>query len=301
MKTAVDLQTHVSSLTKRGLLICALVALNTVANAEGINAIFPKGEGRNQASSYTYQLLDLALKKSGQPYQLRLTDYTMPEARARELVSRNSKAVTVVFSGTSKQFEEQLLPVRIPAYGGLLGFRLFLIHQHDAPRFSKIRTVQDLRTLVSGQGSNWSDVEILRKAGLTVHTTKYPLLFALLDKQRIDYFPRGASEIYEEYDRYKANNPNLAIEQALVMVYPFASFFFVSKDNQALHDAIYQGLARAHADGSFLQFFQSHPTTANVLAKAKLNQRHRINIDNPLMTNETLAIDQNYWFNANWQ
>lgn len=67
----------------------------------------------------------------------------MPEARARELIMRNSKSVTVVFSGTSRIFEQQLMPVRIPAYGGLLGFRLFLINQRLSEEFLNVKTLED--------------------------------------------------------------------------------------------------------------------------------------------------------------
>lgn len=287
--------------TYTNFLVWILLSISSLTSASQINAIFPKGEGRNQLESYTYQLLNLALEKSGQPYQIGLTEHTMPEARARDLIMRNSKSVTVVFSGTSRKFEQQLMPVRIPAYGGLLGFRLFLINQRLSEEFLNIKTLEDLKRFTPGQGSNWSDVEILRNAGLKVHTTKYQLLFGLLNKGRIDYFPRGASEIFDEYERFKADNAQLAIEQDLVLVYPFASFFFVSKENQSLHDAIYSGLVKAHKDGSFLAFFRTHPTTADVLSKANLEQRHRIDISNPSMTEETLAIPKQYWFSPEWQ
>jgi hypothetical protein len=269
--------------------------------AEPIQAVFPKGEGRQQESSYTYQLLKLALEKSNLPYELKLSEQSMPEARARQLIAKNSDTVTVVFSGTSKEFEKQLNPVRIPLYGGLLGHRLFLIHKDQQENFNTVNSLNDLKNLTSGQGLNWSDIEILEASGLEVHTTKYPLLFRLLDKKRIDYFPRGASEIFGEYAQFKTNIPSLAIEQKLVLVYPFASFFFVSKENKVLHDAIYQGLEAAHKDGSFLNFFRNHPTTANVLSQANLAHRLRLDIPNPLMTEETLNIDKEYWFNSNWQ
>ncbi len=289
-------------IVRQGIIVlCSWLAVSVVQANEPVQAIFPKEEGREQASSYVYQLLDLALTHSQRPYELKLTQSHMPEARARALIEKNSALVTVVFSGTSRQFEETLKPVRIPLYGGLLGHRLFLINRQRQSEFNAIKTLEALKPLTSGQGSNWSDVEILSAAGLNVHTTKYHLLFGLLEKQRIDYFPRGVTEIFEEHQRYHPQFPNLAIESKLVLVYPFASFFFVSQQNTALHDAIYEGLVRAHQNGAFHTFFRSHPSTYEALKQANLKDRVRIDIPNPLMTEETLAIEPQYWFNPTWE
>ncbi|MBF0249544.1 MAG: hypothetical protein HQL35_02825 [Alphaproteobacteria bacterium] len=286
------------------LIVAVLVLAATAPSVwaeEPLTAVFPMGKGREQEQSYPYQLLRLVLEKSGKPFTLKLSSVEMPEERARRVLMENGGDVTVMWSGTAKAFEEDLLPVRIPTTGGLLGYRLFLVNQKDLRKFAAVRSLNDLRRYTAGQGTNWSDVSILEASGLKVHAAKYHLLFNLLDKQRIDYFPRGANEIFEEFERFRPKNPDLAVEPNLVLVYPFASFFFVSKSNPALHDAIHQGFVNAHADGSFLEFFRSHPSTATVLAQARLDQRLRIDIGNPLMTEETLAIPSQYWFDPSWQ
>jgi hypothetical protein len=83
--------------------------------------------------------------------------------------------------------------VRLPIDKGLLGYRMFLVREADLPRFATVRTLDDLRKLRVGQGKDWIDVPILRKAGFpVVEGTSYPGLFAMLAAGRFD-FSRAAS------------------------------------------------------------------------------------------------------------
>lgn len=277
-----------------------LVLLCSVVLAEPLQVIYPRDAGRDKENSYDYQLLQLALEKSGIEYHLSLSSLEMNESRARVMISHNSPSVTVMSSGTSIAFESELQAVYIPLFGGLIGYRLFIVHQDNRNLFANVSNLQDLQQFTAGMGRDWADVEVFEQAALPVATNEYPMLFKLVEGKRIDYFPRGANEPFAELERFLPEYPSLAIDQHVVLVYPYALYYFVSKNNQALHDAIEKGLKAAHSDGSFLAFFNNHPATQKMLTNARLGERVRIDINNPNMTAETLAIPARYWYGESW-
>jgi len=225
----------------------------------------------------------------------------MNEERARRMIAINDADVTVMSAGTRIEFEEKLSAIYFPIYGGLIGHRLLIIHKDNVDRFAQVKSLEDLSQLVAGQGYNWPDLDVFEHAKLPVHADEYQTLFKLVELQRIDYFPRGANEPFSELERFKLEHPSLIVEPNLLLVYPFALYFFVSNENQRLHDAILSGLQKAHADGSFLEFFRTHPATKLMLGEAKLENRMRFELDNPTMSEETLSIPKKYWFNMSWQ
>jgi hypothetical protein len=178
---------------------------------------------------------------------------------------------------------------------------LFIVHKDNVEKFERVHSLDDLKNLVAAQGRNWPDVAVFEHAGLPVETEEYPTLFKLIELKRVDYFPRGANEPFLEVERFQAEYPSLTIDNHVLLVYPYALYFFVSKENTALHDAIEKGLQQAHAEGSFLAFFRSHPATKKMLENAQLGGRLRIDIENPTMSAETLAVPGEFWYNESWQ
>lgn len=286
--------------------ICCLLLLSCVfgpsrAQAEAsLKVRYTNDNPREIRSSFAYALLGLILEKSGRKFDLQVSELAMSEERARNLISAQSEIVNVIWTGTGKRFESMLRPVRLPIFGGLLGYRLFLIEKRSQAGFSDVRVLDDLRHFLAAQGSNWADVEVLEGAGLKVYEADYLKLLKLLEARRLHYFPRSVTEIFLEYQRWSPEYPGLAIEKDLVLHYPFAAFFFVARENEALHDAIYEGFAAAHEDGSYLALFQSHPETYEALRQARLTERRLISIPNPTLTQETLDIPRQYWFNPQW-
>ncbi|MEI8631235.1 hypothetical protein P4S72_02255 [Vibrio sp. PP-XX7] len=49
-------------------------------------------------------------------------------------------------------------------------------------------------------------------------------------------FSRGLNEIFIEYETFKPQLPDLAIEQHLVLYYPWPKYFFVSKSHPQVAD-----------------------------------------------------------------
>ena len=211
--------------------------------ADELKVIYGTRYGGESRNDYPVQLLELALEKSGRPYRLEAYDIPVTQSRAMLMLEQN-KGISVYYAGTSAEFERNLAPVRIPLYRGLLGYRIFIINKATQPLFSRISTLTELAAMRAGQGTGWSDVEILRKAGLDVSEAPYESLLKMLQLRRIDYFPRGINEAFPETEQHVETFPSLHVEQDLLLVYPFALFFFVNKDNHALHDALYDGPGR---------------------------------------------------------
>ena len=279
-------------------LLAVACTISATAAAEPLQVIYPVERGRDYETSFPLEVLRLALEKSGRDFVITPSRRTMTENRSRAILQRGTGEVTVAWYGTGAEFERTLLPVRIPISRGLLGHRIFLIREDQQPVFSRIRTIRDLAPLVGLQGIGWSDIEILEGAGLHIHTGEYDHLFSLISRGRADYFSRGVDEVFVEYDKYSNRDRHLAVENDLVLIYPFAKLFFVSKDNQELHDAIHEGFVAAYEDGSYQRLFDSHPAIRGVLDRANLADRRQLYVDNPLMTAETRAIPPRYWFST---
>lgn len=205
-----------------------------------------------------------------------------------------TKGIDVIWVGTSKDYENELLPVRVPLYKGLLGHRIFIIRQSDQSRFSTIDSFDDLKQFKAGQGRSWSDTKILQSAGIPVATTfKYRNLFPMLEGGRFDYFPRGVHEPWSEVKRFAYRN--LEVENSILLVYPLPAYLFVNKDNTHLHAKIESGLMQAVADGSFDKYFFNHPMIKDVLLKSNIKNRKVFRISNPNLSKETPFEDEKLW------
>lgn len=260
------------------LLLCAALSQPALATAD-IVITFPRPEtGPDARARYPLRLLEAALKNSGRPYKIKL--FSLPMLQGRALLRlENSEGIDVLSTMTSVERESKLLPIRIPIDKGLLGWRLLLIRKADADRFSKIRTVDELKSLVAGQGSDWPDAQILRANGFTVNgTANYEALFNMLDKGRFDFFPRGTTEIWREIELYQER---LMIEPTLVLRYPSAIYFFVRKSDTQLAADIQAGLQKMIADGSFDKIHHEH--FGAMITRSNLKGRRVFDLENPLI------------------
>lgn len=255
-----------------GLALC-----QPVFAAADIVITFPRPEtGPDTRARYPLSLLEAALKKSGRPYKIKL--FSLPMLQGRALLRlENREGIDVLSTMTSIERETRLRAIRIPIDKGMLGWRLLMIRSADAERFAAVRTLDELRQLVAGQGSDWPDAQILRANGFTVHgTSNYEALFNMLDKKRFDFFPRGATEIWREIELYR---PRLMVEPTIVLRYPSAIYFFVRKSDPALAADIEHGLQKMIADGSFDRLFQEH--FGDMIARSNLKGRRIFDLHNP--------------------
>lgn len=151
---------------------------------------------------------------------------------------------------------------------------------------------QALQRLRAGQGHDWPDSQILAHNGLPVITSaSYPSLFRMLEAGRFEYFPRSLLEIWDE--AAQPQNARLEVDRHLLLVYPTASYFFVSPGNTRLADELQRGLEQALADGSFDRLFYAH--YGDALQRARLSERQLIELDNPLLPPDTPLQRAELW------
>lgn len=252
----------------------------------------------DQRNDYFLDMLRLALDKTRDDfgdYLLEPSNQPMPQGRAINLLASNQE-LDVLWSMTSRQREEKLLPVRIPLLKGLMGYRIFIIRAEDQVWFNNIRTLDQLRELRAGQGHDWPDTEILRANGFHVEAAPYAHLFDMLEAGRFDFFPRALNEPWQEMDT--RDDDHLTVEKHLLLYYPTASYFFVNQNNTALAERLETGLERAIADGSFEQLFREHPVNAYALSHAGLSKRRMLTLVNPLLPLETPLQRKALWWQA---
>ncbi len=276
-------------------LIKLCLCLPLLAQAQVLTVKVPSRPVNNLDQEYQYKLLELALTRSGQPFRIQPVELDLNQHSLQQQLSKG-KTINVFWMGTSSALESSLIAVPIPLFRGLEGLRLSFIHADAQEKFNQINTLADLKQLKAAQGVGWADNKILENAGIPTFSGRYSSLFRLInDGDKIDFFPRALVEIFAERSELVAQYPNLAIEQHLLIRYPFAQFFFVSPEYPKLAKAIQTGLERAYADGSFIKFFHDNPKIREALASANLDQRVTIALPNPDMTPLLKSIPAQYW------
>jgi hypothetical protein len=282
------------------LIVLGLVA-NLAANsasAQSDNIVYyAQGTGGDAETTFPFQVLKLGLSKTGKSYVLRPS----PIGRANSQRTADAMAadgpIDVEWVGANLIDDQKMYPVLFPIDMGLLGYRIFLIDGSRKNEFAQIKSIDDLRKMVALQGTGWSDVDVLRSAGLRVRTAAtYADLFRMTVNGRADYFPRGAFEAYSDKRKFADSAPGLAVEDTLVLRYPFTFIFYVKKTDKQLHDDLYRGLVAAFDDGSFKALCSSNQDFQSVLANAHLKTRRVLDIDNPHLSAEMKAVDKRFWY-----
>ena len=278
-------------------LVFTLITGTTLSSAQSnsLSVVYPRASD-GVRWNYHVGLLELALDRSGVAFDLSPTPQEMTQPR--EMVNLRNGKVSVIWAGTSQAFEQEFLPVRVPLYRGLLGYRVCLIDANSQPAFSAVESTAQLTEFRMGQGVGWADVDILRANSFTVFTARYDLLFGMTTANRFDCYLRGVTEVSKELTEYGPANPTLAVEQDLLLVYPFATFFFVDPANTALAEALERGLTRATDDGSFQAYFEGHPDVQAVYDHLNLDARKRFDLENPFLSQATRQIPAKFWLDG---
>jgi len=240
-------------------------------------------------------ILSLALSKSDPQSNVIQYKEALPQSRLIEEVNLDN--IDIMWAGADPSLDKTMLPIRIPILKGLLGHRIFIIKKENQSRFNNIKTLADLKKLTAGQGTKWGDTKILKSINIPVITTlKYPNLFYMLEGERFDYFPRAIHEPWSEVA--KRPELNLAVEKNIMLVYPFAMYFFVKKDNQILHDKLYKGFEMAIKDGSFDTLFLNNQGIKDALIKTNIKNRTVIKVPNPAMHPDTPTDREEFWLDT---
>jgi ABC-type amino acid transport substrate-binding protein len=277
-----------------GLLMLAV--LPSLAAAEDVVRPLTFGYTSN---TYELELLHEALERTRRDYgdyeMQPFTDEKISLARAIQLAIEG-RLVNLLSAGIGQADpEREMIPVPFPLDKGLLGYRIALINRHKQDRLSDVHSIGDLRQLRVGQGAGWGDVRIYERNGIQVETTTdYALLTTMLLHGRFDLYPRGLYEIAPEMAARSQRYPDLAVEQHLLLHYPFCEAFYVSRSAPRLAARLAAGLMRMAADGSFDALFAKH--FGKMLTELNLRQRTVIELDNPFLPAWVPLKRKELWF-----
>jgi ABC-type amino acid transport substrate-binding protein len=236
------------------------------------------------------KVLDLALSKLGQDYQINGPDFPEINEGRGELLVIEGK-LDLQFMSATLHREAKMIPIRIPIYQGLLGLRLLLVKPELHAFIQEIEDVEGLRKFVGGHGTHWGDLPVYEANGLQVVTsTQYENLFKMLKHGRFDYFHRGVNEIWAELARY----PNdFVIADNIMLYYPQPVYFFVSKHRPELARKLERGMKMALSDGSYKALFQSY--YEETLQRANLTSRRLILLNNPGASPDVPRVRLEWW------
>ena len=274
-------------------LLLTLTATMQTAHAAVWQITYPKAVNEGTKDfSYVVQLLELSLSKTGVRYAVSPTDDIILQHKALNYLKDN-RQVNVVWSMTDKQRESDLLPIRIPIYKGLIGWRVLLMHADNKTRFARLEA-SDLMAKNSVQGMNWPDTKILRANGFSViNATDYAEVFQTMQREQADFLPRSVIEVTGEMENSELTQ-NLVLEENYVLRYPAAAYFFVNKQNKILAKLLQRGLDMAIADGSFDELFTA--TYTPMLEALNVPDRVMLSLDNPLLPEATPLANPDLWY-----
>ena len=248
---------------------------------------------------YHWEILRTALEKTKAkwgPYRMVPSELMSERRQAFELKSGSGK-LTVMYLGTTPDFERNLVPVRIPVDRNLGGYCIFLIRNGEQARFDAVKSLDDLRKFSYGLGLGWIDVDILKANRFKVVTgSSYDGLFEMLVNRRFDVFLRGAVEVLDEYDRRKTALPDMRIENGILFYYPLPMYFWFPKNDEGrrLSARAEEGMRAMIADGTYDRIFDRHQR--HKIERLRLRERRMFTIHNPFVGPETPFADKRLWF-----
>ncbi|GAB3014879.1 type 2 periplasmic-binding domain-containing protein [Bowmanella dokdonensis] len=278
----------------RKLLFLALLLGSASVQAATWNIIYPRPMSElDDRTRYPRQLLDLALQHTGVNYKLVPSDRIMLQSKALAQLESN-REVNVVWSMTDNQREEDLLPIRIPIYKGLVGLRLALVKPKNRDLLGQVNSLDALLAFEPISGHDWPDTKILQANGFEVITVSdYDELFEALESEKGKLLPRSVVEIWYEYETHM-DSQALAIEPGVALYYPTATYFFVNKKNQVLANLIENGLEKIIANGKFEELFLYEHQV--MLENAHLDQRRIFRLSNPILPANTPLARKELWY-----
>jgi hypothetical protein len=252
-------------------------------------------ETASTIEEYPIQLLALALDQTGVNYQLKPSENLLSKGKALGRLLDN-REINIVWGMTNPQREKDLLPIRIPIFKGLIGWRLLLIRQDMAGRFKYIQELDHLVKLSPLQGRDWPDTKILQSNGFDVITERSQSgLMRMLGNAQGDFFPRSIIEIWEELAKSETQIP-IQIQPTLGIRYPAAIYFFVNKNSVPLASLIERGLEKAIKNGKFEALFIENYKP--YIDKAQIENRTFYQLKNTFLPEKTPLDRKELWFDG---
>ena len=215
-----------------------LALISSRPHAEVLELYVPVHSAFSQNAAFFIELLTEAIAATGN--QAKLVSVQLPQPRiVQEL---DSGELSINWMVATAERDCRYVPINIDLTNGLIGKRILFIRKGDQALYDRVQNLQDLQKLnrVAALGQGWAEIKIWQANQLAYQeqSGSWSLIFNKLAHSRdFDYFPRGANEILDE----AAQEPELAIEKHLALIYDSDFHFYLSK--RGLHAGIkYQAI-----------------------------------------------------------
>lgn len=273
---------------RRWFLVLALLSAHSQVSACELEVSHQVAE--TPRDKLVKSLLELVLSKTDY-------DFCQKETRKRVTLARETKEVAkgrlrLLWAGSGPSAEEQLRPVRIPVFKGLVGYRVLIIRNGDQERFNKVQNLTDLRQFRAGSGEHWQDRRVLESAEIPLATSSYPQLWPMLKNGRFDFMPFGVHEAWQHFPKHAET---LQVEKTILLYYPMAFYFYVHKDDDILYQALIDGMEAATRDGSYDEKLFNSTLVQHSVAKSNLQNRNVIILENPDVPEDTPNDRDEFW------
>lgn len=279
------------------LCLLALLCWQGRACAVDVYVMDMNSSKSHYSDSHTQRLVTAALEASSArygAYEFRVAPLRMERDR---LLQEMLKGELVNLSGqvTSREWEQKLIPIRIPIDKGISCYRIALIDGRHQDLFSAVRTLGELKQLTLGSGRQWSLTATYKQAGFNVvEGSTSAGLHGMLAAGRFQYFPRSIDEAIYEQAAYVPNFPTLSLERSLALYVPSPRYFFIGAGQKRLAQRLEYGMQQLFADGRFDRLF--HEFYDGLIEQAGLRKRRIFRVDNPLLSPQTPLSNKAYWY-----
>ena len=281
----------------RALGVALLLGWQGAACAVDVYTLDMNSSKSAYADSHVLHLLRAALDASSPKYgayQLHVAQLRMERDRLLQEMLKG-QLVNLSAQVTSQEWEQRLLPIRIPMDKGISCYRLSLIDGRNQPQFSAVRTLAQLKPIPLGTGRQWSSTVSYKQAGFNVvEGTSSAGLHSMLAAHRFLYFPRAIDEAIHEQQANVAAFPQLQVERSFALYIPLPRYFFIGGGQRRLAQRLEYGMQLLIADGRFDQIF--HAFYDGMIEQAGLRKRRIFRLDNPLLSPQTPWSNKAYWY-----
>lgn len=207
------------------------------------------------------------------------------------------KHVDIMWSGTTKDLEDRLRPIRIPLFGGLLGYRIAIVDKYNKHHFAKYG-LEQLKQLRMCQGETWGDSDIFEENGFNVvRVILWEQMINMLAKGRCDMFPRAIHEAYFEVNNERGRLPNIEVMDDIIFHYDFPAYIFVRKEDEQLAQDIRIGFMQVIESDEYRTLLKHNALTKHIFPLSKWNQKTAYQLKNSALPEATPLSNKRLWLN----
>lgn len=277
------------------VIVFSCVFINT-SYAKDIIKINKGRSVKDIRTQYNFDILHKAMEVTEPEfgeYELNVVSRGIPAIRLRQMITKGD-VINLAMVVSTPEWEAAATPIRIPLRLGILNYRLLLINKNKVNSFADVNSIEQLKKKSVGLRRHWATWQTMTKLGYNVvNAYSYEAIFAMLDRDRFDYIPRGIHEIYDEIDMRKNELTNLMVEPHLALHIPAPFYVFISPNEPRLIKRFELGLNRLAKQGYLKEMLNKH--YAGFLKKADLKNRLILEVGNPDLSPETPFNQKELW------